>query len=168
MHPCAERPEQFVQHLPGKSGARDNQRLAGYFFKRNFGTVCQWIFRAHHQAQPVAINVMDFEVRRLQRQADDADVHGTIFDALQNFVAEIAIDADVHERILALELRENFRQQIQTGRLVGAEYHRALHNVAAIRDDLDGLVTQTEQSFGVIKEHFAGRCQFNGFCGAIE
>src|SRR5256885_10819328 len=52
-------------------------------------------------------------VRRLQRQADDANVHGTIFHALQNFVAEIAIDADVHERIFALELRENFRQQIQ-------------------------------------------------------
>ena len=64
---------------------------------------------------------------------------GAVFDALQNFVAEIAINADVHQRKAPLKFRKNIGKKIQAGGFVGAKNHRALHHVAAVRHALDRI-----------------------------
>jgi len=53
--------------------------------------------------------------------ADDADIERTFFKALQDFVAEIAIDADVDKGVAALELGKNVWEQVEAGGLVRAE-----------------------------------------------
>jgi hypothetical protein len=87
---------------------------------------------------------------RFGRQRDNADVDRAIFNALQNFVAEITVNADVYQRKAPLKLRENVRQQIQASRFVGSENHRSLHHVAAIGDELHGFVAQPQQLLRVL------------------
>src|SRR6266702_4737997 len=71
------------------------------------------------------------------------------------------LNADVHERIAALKFRKNVRKQIEAGRFVGPKYNRALHDVATVRDDLNGFVPQTKQFLRVFKKDFAGRGQLD-------
>jgi len=94
---------------------------------------------------------MDFKDGRFEWQGDNADVNRAVFNALQNFMTEIAIDADVDLWILALKLGENIREQIEASGFVGAEDDRTLDDIAAIGDDLDGLVAQAKQAFGVVE-----------------
>ena len=79
------------------------------------------IARADHETQAVAMNLMHFQVGGFDGHGDDAHVDGAVFDALENLVAEIAVDADVHERIAALKFRKNIGEQIETGGFIGAE-----------------------------------------------
>src|SRR4029077_12328100 len=102
-------------------------------------------------------NVMHLEIGRLCWKGDDGHVDGTVFDALQNLVAEIEVDADVHERKALLKLREDIGEKIKAGGFVCAEQDRALHDVAAIGDDLDGLVAQAEKPLGKFEKDFTGR-----------
>src|ERR1700722_5160433 len=112
--------------------------------------------------------MMHAQVWRLRGQRYDANVHATIFNALQDLVAEVTINADVDLRKSPLKFRKNIRQEIQAGRFVRAKKHRALHNVAAIGHNLDRLISQAQQAFSVIEEHFAGGRQLNGFRGTVE
>src|SRR6266851_8144870 len=96
MHASAERPKYFIEHLPRESGSRHDQRLAGHLFKTDFTAAGQRIFYADHQAQAVAINMMNLQVGRFQRKTDDDDIHGAVFHALHYLMAEIAVDADMH------------------------------------------------------------------------
>ena len=88
--------KQLVQDLAGEAGTRENQRLRSHFLERDLGAVSQRIAAADHETQAVARNVMNFESGRFDGEGHDADVDRTVFDALQDLVAEIAIDADVH------------------------------------------------------------------------
>jgi hypothetical protein len=128
----------------------------------------QGVAAADHEAEAVAGKVVNFERRRLDRERDDADVDGTIFEALQDFVAEIAVDADADLRVTALKFGEYVRQKIEASGFVGAEDERALNYVAAIGDDLNGFVAKAEKALGVFEEDFAGRSQLDGFSGAVE
>src|SRR5882724_785828 len=160
--------EKFVEHLTREAGTRKNERLAGDLRQGNFRTIRERILRADHEAQAVLVNVVHFEVRRLDGKRDDADVDGAIFDALKNLVAEIAVDADVHERIAALKFGKYIGEQVEAGGFVGAENDGALHHVAAVRDHLNGFVAHAKKFFGVFEENFAGGSQLHGLGGAVE
>src|SRR5262249_53706689 len=160
--------EKLVENLAGVTRTGEDERLTGDFFQRHLGTARQRVFAADHEAHAVFVNVVDLEVWRFQRHGDDADVHRTVFDALQDLVAEIAVDTDVDLRIFALKFSEYVRQKIEASSFVGAENHRALNDVAAIGDDLDRLVAQAQEAFGVVEQDFAGGCQLNGLGGSIE
>src|SRR6266404_9964535 len=110
MHARAVRTEELIENLASVAGARKNQRLRSHFFQSHLRTLRQWIAHAHHESQAVLINVMHFQVWRLERQRHDTHVHGAIFYALQNLMAEVAVDADVHLRIAPLEFRKNVGQ----------------------------------------------------------
>src|SRR6267142_2227262 len=141
--------KKLVEHLASEAGTRKNERLSRDLRQSNFRTIRERIFRADHEAQAVLVNVVHFEVGRLDGKRDDADIDGAIFDALKNLVAEIAVDADVHERIAALKFGKYIREQVEAGGFVGAENDGALHNVAAVRDDLNGLVAHAKKLFCV-------------------
>src|SRR5262249_19291624 len=160
--------EKLVENLPGIAGAGKNKGLACNLFERNFGAAGQRILAANHEAHAVFINVVNLEVGRLERHGDDADVHGAVLDASQNFMAKVAVDADVNLRIFALEFSENVRQKIKAGGLVGAKDDRALHHVATIGDDLNGFISEAEEAFGIVEEDFAGGGQLDGFGRAVE
>ncbi len=119
------------------------------------------ISRTHHEAQAIFVNVVDFQIGRFDGKRDDTDINGTVLDPLQYLVAEVAVNADVHERIAALKFRKNVRKQIEAGRFVGPEYNRALDNVATVRDELNGFVPQTKQFLRVFEKDFAGRGQLD-------
>ena len=160
--------EKLVENLACEAGARQDHGLGRDFFQRDLRTIRKRVARAHHEAHPVAVDMVDLEVGRLGRQGHDANVDGAVFNALQNFVAEVAVDTDVHQRIAALEFRKNVGEKIEAGGFIGAEEHRTLHDVAAIGDDLDGFVAQAEQAFGVFEKDFARRRELNGLSRAIQ
>ena len=83
-------------------------------------------------------------------------------------MAEVAVNTDVHQRITALKFRKNIRKQVEARRFIGAKNNRALNHVAAVRDDLNGFVTQAKQFFRELEKDFAGRSQFHGLGGAVE
>jgi hypothetical protein len=112
--------------------------------------------------------MMNFESGRFDGKSDDADVHGAVFDALQNFMAEIAIDADVHLGIAALKFGENIREKIEAGGFVGAENERALHDIAAVGDDLNGFIAEAEKALGIFKEDFSRGSELDGLGGAVQ
>src|SRR5260221_631650 len=168
VNPRSIRPEQFVEHLPGETGRRKNQRLRGHFLQRQLRPLRQRVSRADHKPQTVPINMVDFQVRRFRRQRNYADVDQAIFHTLQYFMAEIPVNTDVHQRKSPLKLRKNIRQKIQAGCLVGAEHHRTLHHVAAIRNKLHRLIAQPQKILRILAYHFPGRCQLHAFCRAVQ
>ncbi len=160
--------EKLVEHLAGEAGAGKDEGLLGEFGEGDLGAMSERVLRADHEAQTVFVNVVHFQIRGLDGQRDDADVDGAVLHALENFVAEVTIDADVHQRVAALKFRENVGEQIETGRFIGAEDDGALNHVAAVGNDLNGFVTQAEELFGVLEENFTGGSQLDGFGGTIE
>jgi len=156
VNASAIRPEKFVKHLTGEAGARENERLFGDFSKSDFGAMSKGVLGADHEAEAVPVNVVHLQIGGLDGQRDDAHIDGAVLNALQNLVAEVAVDADVHQRITALKFRKNVGEQIKAGRFIGAKDDRALDDVAAVGDDLNGFVAQAEQLFGVFEKNFAG------------
>src|SRR5260370_15418756 len=100
--------------------------------------------------------MMHLQIRRLDGQRDDADVNRAVLDALQYLVTEVAVDADVHQRIAALKFRKNIREQIEAGGFIGAENHPSLNNVAPVRNDLNGFVAPPKPLSCVLGKNFAG------------
>src|SRR5215469_18368316 len=111
---------------------------------------------------------MDFQVGRFEWQSDDADIHRTVFDALQDFVAEIAVDADVNLGVLALKFGKNIRKEIEAGSFVGAENDRTLDDIAAVGDDLHRFIAKAEKPFGIFEQDFTGGSEFYGLGGAVK
>jgi hypothetical protein len=128
----------------------------------------QGVFRADHEAQAVFVNMVHLQIRGLDGQGDDADIHGAILDALEDFVAEIAVDADVHERVAALKFRKNIGEQVETSGFIGAEDDGALNDVATVGNDLNGFVAHAKEFFGVLEKNLAGGSQLDGLGGAVE
>ncbi len=116
----------------------------------------------------VFVNMVHLQVGRLDGEGDDADVGGAILDALENLVAEVAVDADVDERVAALKFGKNIREQIEASGFVGAEDDGALDDVTAIGDDLDGFIAHAEELFGVLVKNFTGGSELDGLGGAVE
>ena len=168
VNASAIRPEKLVEHLASEAGARKNERLLGDFSKSDLGAMRERVLGANHEAEAIFVDVVHLQIGRLDGQGNDAHIDRAIFDALQNLVAEVAINADVHERIAALKLRKNVRKKIEAGRFVSAEDDGALNDVAAISDNLDGFVAQAKQLFSVLEKNFAGGSQLDGLGGAVE
>jgi hypothetical protein len=160
--------EKLVEHLAGETSARENKRLLSDFGEGDLGAMSERVLGADHEAQAILINVVHFQVGRLDGQGDDADVDGAVLDALENFVAEVAIDADMHQRIAALKFCENVGEQIEAGRFIGAENDGALNHIAAVGNDLNGFVTQAEELFRVLEENFTGGSQLDRFGGTVK
>jgi len=140
----AIRPEQFIKHLACKTCLWENQRLCGHFFQRDLRAMRQRIPSAHHEPQPVFVNMVHAQIWRFRRQRHNSHIDGAIFNPLQNLVAEITINADMDLRKPPLKLRENIRQQIQASRFVRAKQHRPLYDVPAIGHNLHRFVPQSE------------------------
>ena len=168
VHARAIRPEKFVEHLTGEAGAREDKRLLGNFGEGDLGAMSERVLGADHEAQTIFVNVVHLQIRRLDGQGDDANIDGAILHALKDLVAEVAVDADVHQRIAALKLRENIGEQIEAGGFIGAEDDRALDYVAAVGNDLDGFVAQAEQLLGVLEKDFTGGGQLDGLSRAVQ
>ena len=160
--------EEFVEHLAGEARARKNERLLGDFVESDLGAMGQRVFCADHEAQAVFVDVVHLQVGRLDGQSDDADVNGAVFHALQNLVTEVAVDADVYERVAALKFGKNIGEQIEAGGFIGAEDDRALDDIAAVGDDLDGFVAKAEEFFGIFEKNFTGGSELDGLGGAVE
>src|SRR5713226_1445405 len=92
----AIRPEKFVEHLTGEASTRKNERLLGDFGEGDLGAMSERVLGADHEAQTVFVDVVHFQVGGLDGQSDDADVDGAVLNTLENFVAEVAVDADMH------------------------------------------------------------------------
>ncbi len=160
--------EELVKHLAGEAGAWEDERLLGDFGEGDLGAMSQGIFCADHEAQAIFVNVVHLQIGRLDGQSDDADIHGAILDALQDLVAEIAVNADVHQRIPALKFGKNIGEQVEASGFVGAEDDGALNDVAAVGDDLNGFVAHAKEFFGVLEKNLAGGSQLDGLGGAVE
>src|SRR5712692_612231 len=160
--------EELVKHLAGEARAWEDEGLLGDFGEGDLGAMSQRVFCADHEAQAVFVDVVHLQIGRLDGQSDDADVGGAVFDALQDLVAEIAVNADVHQRVAALKFRKDIGEQVEASGFVGAEDDRALNHVAAVGNDLNGFVAQAEQLFGILEKNFAGGSQIDGLGGAVE
>ena len=160
--------EELVEDLAGVAGARKNQGLRGDFLEGDLRAMRQGIAAADHETQAVARDVMNFDGGRFNREGNDTDVDRAVFHALQNLVAEIAIDADVHLGIAALKFSENVGEQIEARGFVGAKNEGALDNVAAVGHDLNGFVAQAQQALGIFEENLTSRSEFDGLGGAIQ
>jgi len=114
------------------------------------------------------IDVVHFQIRRLDGQGNDADVDGAVLDALENLVTEVTVDADVHQGIAALKFRKNVGEQIEAGGFIGAEDDRALNYVAAVGNNLNGFVAHAQQLFRILEKNFTGGSQLDGFGGTVE
>src|SRR5947207_15805036 len=82
-------------------------------------------------------------------------------------MAEVAVDADVHQRITPLEFGKNVGEPVEAGGFIGAEGDRALNNVAAVRNDLNGFVAHAKQLLRVLEKNFAGRSEVDGVGGRV-
>ena len=85
---------------------------------------------------------MHFEAGRFHRQSHNAQIDGAVFHALQNFVAEIAVDADLHVGKRAMEPGENFRQYVEAGGLVRADGQNATGHLRLIGHGAQRFLTQ--------------------------
>ncbi len=128
----------------------------------------QGVFRADHEAQAIFVDVVHLQIGRLDGKCDDADIHGAILDALEDFVAEIAVDADVHERVAALKFGKNIREQVEASGFIGTEDDGALDDVATVGNDLNGFVAHAKELFRVLEKHDAGGSEFDGLGGAVK
>ncbi len=164
----AIRPEKFVKNLAREAGAGKDERLLGDFGEGDLGAMSEGIARADHEAQTVLVNVVHLQIGRLDGQRDDANVHGTVLDTLQDLVAEIAVNADVHERITALKFGKNVGEEIKAGGFIGAEDDRSLNDVAAVGNDLNGFIAHAKEFFGVLEENLAGGSQLDGLGGTVQ
>ena len=77
---------------------------------------------------------MYFKAGRLHRQGHDPKINGPVFDALQNLVAEIAIDADLHIWIRAMELGENLGQDVEAGGFICSDGKNAAGHLGLVGD----------------------------------
>src|SRR6266478_5754929 len=161
-------PEEFVENLAGEAGARKDKRLLGDFGEGDLGAMSERVAGADHEAQTVLVNVVHLQIGRLDGQRDDANVNGTVLDALQDLVAEVAVNADVHERIAALKFGKNVGEEIEAGGFIGAENDWSLNDVAAVGNDLNGFVAHAEKLFGVLEENLAGGSQLDGLGGTVQ
>jgi hypothetical protein len=160
--------EEFIEHLASEAGAGKDERLLGNVGESDLGALGDGILGADHEAKAVLVDVVHLEVGRLDGKSDDADVGGAIFDALKNLVTEVAVDADMDERIAALKLGKDIGEKIKAGGFIGAENNGPLNYVAAVGDQLNGFVAEAKKLFRVLEENLAGGSEFDGFGGAIE
>jgi hypothetical protein len=160
--------EELVEHLACEAGAGKDEGLLGNFGEGDLGAMCQGVFCANHEAEAVFVDVVHFQVRRLDGESDDAHIDGAVLDTLEDLVAEIAVNADLHEGIAALEFGEDVGKKVEASGFIGAEDDGALDDVAAVGDDLDGFVAHAEELFGVLEKDDAGGSELNGLGGAVE
>src|SRR5260370_36878698 len=97
----------------------------------------EWVLGADHEAQAVLVNVVHLQIGGLDRQSDDANIHGAVLDALKDFVAEVPIDTDVHQGIAALKLRKTIGEQVEAAVFNRAESGRGTGYGSAVRHRLD-------------------------------
>src|SRR5882724_12016056 len=71
-------------------------------------------------------------------------------------------------RILWLKLGKNIGEQVEAGGFVGAENDGALHDVATVRDHLNGFVAHAKKFLGVFEENFSSGSQLHGLGRAVE
>jgi len=150
------RTEKFVKHLAGVAGAWKDQRSGSNFFERDVRALRERVLGADHKSQAVAIDDVHFEIGGFHGEGNDAEIERAVFQALQNFVTEITVDADVDEGIATLEFGQYVGEQIEASGFVGAEHDGALYDAATVGDDLHGFIAQAQEAFGVVEENDAG------------
>jgi len=92
----------------------------------------------------------------------------TVFHALQNLMAEVAVDAELHIRIQAAVFGEDLGQHVEAGGFIGADHHRSTRIGAVIGDREQRFIAQLQQAFRVREQDAARGGQGNVFAGAVE
>jgi hypothetical protein len=105
--------KEFVHYPPTESGLRQEHGLLRNFADRDNVQLRQRILRVDHQHQLIAKNRMRLQTRTLYRHGDDADINRAILQLLNNFVAEVAIDVDLHAGIKAAVLGKDVGQHVK-------------------------------------------------------
>ncbi len=96
------------------------------------------------------------------------DVDRSVLDLLQNLVAEIAVDADLHRRVEAVILRENFRQNVQACRFVGAEGEHSSRRGGLVGHGAQGFGAHVHHAHGVFKKGFSRGGKPHGLASAVK
>src|SRR5439155_2152448 len=78
----AVRTEEFVEHLAGEAGAREDERLLGDLRERDLRTMSERVSRADHKAKALVDTVYHTQVGRLDGQRHDSHICRAILDAL--------------------------------------------------------------------------------------
>src|SRR5579872_668525 len=164
----AVRPEELVQQPSRVAGFWKEQRMFGDLADRKHLELCQGILRAHHQHELIPENRLDLQAGGLDRQGQNADFHGPIFELLNDLIAEIAINADLYRRISPAVLGEDLGQNIETSRLVGADAQGSPRSTAMIGHGRERFVAQVLQSLRVFIENLPGRSELDCLAGAVE
>src|SRR5436305_5086191 len=98
---------------------------------------------------------MRLQAGTLYRHCDYADIDGAIFELLNIFVAEIAIDIDLHAWIEAAVLRENIGQHVKARGFVRADGDGPMRHGALVRDGEQRFVGDVQHAFGISEVHAA-------------
>ena len=111
---------------------------------------------------------MGLQAGGFYRHGHDAHVDGPVLQLLENLVAEIAVDAELHVGIEAAVLGENFGQHVQAGGFIRADDHGSARIGAVIGNGKQGFITQLQQAFGVGEQDAAGGRERHVLAGAVE
>ena len=109
------------------------------FLHRHALVLRQRMGLGHHHLDFVAKNGNHFHVVGRLGQRDDAHVYRAFLHFLQNLVAEVAVNADLHQGVELLEFRESLGQDVKAGGFVGADRQLAARSLVQLGNGLQSL-----------------------------
>src|SRR5579885_2080512 len=113
----------LLQQLTGAAPLGEDQGLPGNFLNPQGGAFREGMPSRNHYLQFVLVNRNHLQVFLHNRQSNDSNIDLIFRQLLQDFMAEIPIDADSDLRVRSFEFRENLRQDIKARSLVGPNNH---------------------------------------------
>src|SRR6266849_3976379 len=102
---------------------------------------------------------MHLQAGRLYRERDNPYVYLTVFQFLDDLVAEVPINADLDSRIKPTILGKHLRQDVQASGFVGANPQSAAGSCALVGYRQQRLITQFQEPLAVSKQHSARGCE---------
>jgi len=160
--------KELVHDAAAESGLGQQNRIFRDLADRHDVELGQCMRRTDHQHELIAKNCMRFKAGTLDRHGDDADINGAVLKLLDNFVAEISIDTDLHAGIKAAIFRENIRKNVKASGFVRAYGDGATRHVALVGDSQQRLVLHLQHAFGVSEKDAAGGRESDVFAGAVK
>src|SRR5581483_8025426 len=162
------RPKQFVEQPAGVARLREQEGLFDDFADGDHFELRQRIFRTDHQHQLVPENGLNLQTRRLNGKGEDTHLNLPVFELLHDLVAKIAVNADLHRGIATAIFSEYFGQNVQAGRLVGADAQGSTWRATVVGDGREGFVPEILQSLSIFVENLACGSKFHRLSGAIQ
>src|ERR1700756_897188 len=111
---------------------------------------------------------MRFQTGRFYGQGHNANINRAILQLLDDFVAEVPVDANLHAGIEAAVFSKDIGQHVQAGGLVGPDYEGATRRDPLVGDREQRFVAQAEEPLGIAEQNSARRCKPDIFPGAVK